>query len=764
MSGTATSEQHLAGAAGLEKDERLRILLLAGGILCALAVAVVVLRFYRLSELPPRLYLDEGVNGVSALQVLRGEHAFVFFPDFDGREGMIAYAIALAISLLGPTVLAVRLPTALASAGTVFAVFWLGWLLFGRDEESGRATPRRGLFIGGVGAGLLAVSIGQTVLGRSAYRSNFLPLLLSLCLALLWWGWRQRVSRGGTWRRVALAGACAGLLPYTCIQARFTPFLFLFFGLSFLLPIGRGEDKEERSERGTLSPRFSFLTSRLRSGPLKRNLPLAGIFVGVAGLVAAPILVHFALHPDHFFVRARAVWLFDPILSQGDHLGALLNNAWGYLLAFGFRGDLNWRHSFVGRPMLNPWEAFFFWLGVGMALWRWQRPACRLLLLWLGVMLLPAMLTSDTTTLPPNTQRMIGAAPAIYLLAAVGVWGAFQFLRDRSHALLWRANPAFLADDYRAAIVAGVLAGGLILGHGVLTYRTYFQRWAPFALESERLEWTRWRELTRVVSAQSTDANTAYVIPSYYKWHSSFEFLDQIPTPAHAVRMVAPDLTQRIQSTLATMENAPKVKVVAWNSPDHFYYYETERSLILLSRYGHYLGSEEYTNFQIHNYTDIVLDRSWTFYEELEPLTVHYDGGISLHGIALGQGAEQLSLQQPVNLGQARSLWVALQWQTAPDLGIDYSISLRLYNTEGGGVYQRDTRLEITNRRRTSRWLMDELPVDTVHQLDLPADLPPGDYELRLAVYDSETQEPTVELGVWEPEVTVAHLRLAEAQ
>ena len=146
-----------------------------------------MLRLHRLTELPPELYHDEGAHGLNALQVMQGEHA-VFFPDNNGREGLIVYAIALAISFLGRTTLAIRLPTALASAATVFAVFWLGWWLFSRDEKSERATPWRGLLIGGVGAGLLAMSLGQTVLGRTAFRGSFLTLLLSLCLALLWWG------------------------------------------------------------------------------------------------------------------------------------------------------------------------------------------------------------------------------------------------------------------------------------------------------------------------------------------------------------------------------------------------------------------------------------------------------------------------------------------------------------------------------------------------------------------------------------------------
>ena len=311
---------------------------------------------------------------MDALEVLQGKRA-VFFPRNNGREGMIVNAVALAISVLGRTVLAVRLPTALASAGTVFAVFWLGRVLFGRDERFDGAprrgateqdTPWRGLLIGGVGAGLLAVSLNQTLMGRTALRGNFLPLVLCLCLALLWRGWQER-----SWPRVALAGACAGLLAYTYIAARFTPLVFLLFGLSFALPLR------------------SVTWTRVRAASLKRNLPWVVIFLGVAGLVAAPMLLYFAQHPGDFFVRGSQLSVFDPSVSQGDPLGSLLFNVREHLLVLGFRSDPNWNRSF-GQPMLNPWEAFFFWLGVGMAVWRWQqRPPYRLLLIWL-VALIPA--------------------------------------------------------------------------------------------------------------------------------------------------------------------------------------------------------------------------------------------------------------------------------------------------------------------------------------------------------------------------------------
>ena len=734
MSDASSSQQHSTGAARSAKDEHLHLILVTGGILLALTLAVVLLRLQRLSELPPGLHQDEGSHAANALQVLRGEHA-VFFPErSDGLEGLMAYAVALSISLLGRTELALRLPAALASASAVFAVFWLGTLLFGREGENGTATPWRGLLAGGAGAGLLSVSLGQTIIGRTAFRGNFLPFLLSLCMALLWWGWRQRDRYNEKWWRVALAGACAGLLPYTYIPARFTPFLFLFFGLSFLPYL------------------CSAAKTRARSEMLN-----VGIFLGVAGLVAAPILIYFALNPEHFFLRSSKLSVFHPDRSQGDPLESLLRNVWEHLLAFGFRGDPAWRRNFAGQPMLNPWEALFFWLGVGMAVWRWQRPAYRLLLIWLGVMLLPAMLARDFV---PHTLRMIGAAPAIYLLVSVGFWETYRFLKDR-----------FFPEDWaRSAIATGVMVSGLILVQGVSTYRTYFQRWAeaPELYEEYEVEWT---DLVRVLQGKAPNADIVYLVPDGQRqlglqqnFHSySFDYLYQGAVPTLLFHTAMPDLAQKIESTLADVERLSAVKVVEWNLNAVWTGDENERMGFLLAKYGRFLGSENYGSFQIHTYTEIDLEHPWTFYEHLEPLAVNYDGGIDLQGVALGKGDEQLSFRQLLNLGQDRSLWVALKWRTAPGLDIDYAISLRLHDAEGAGVYQKDSVLWRPDHSYTGSGGPYEL-FDTLVQLEFPGDLPTGAYELRLVIYDSKTLKPTVELGVWEPELTLALLRLTKVQ
>ena len=313
---------------GQDGTEHRQIALVTAGILLTLALLTVALRLFRLDEVPLGLSTDSGIHGVDALQVLKGEHAVVF-PAFTPREGMVVYGVSLSTALLGRTMLALRLPAALANVGTVFALFWLGRLLFGRYERTGSAAPWRGLLIGGVGAGLLAVSIAHTVSGRGAFRANFLPLLLCLCFALIWKAWTQQ-----RWRDIVMAGVCAGLLPYTYIAARFTPLLFLLFGLSFLLPPNAFAKKRAQAE-----------------------LPRAAVFVGVTGLVAAPILIHFAQHPEHFFARSNMVSILQTGRGPLATLFALLNNVWDHLLAFGVSGNDYWRYNVPGRPLLNPFES-----------------------------------------------------------------------------------------------------------------------------------------------------------------------------------------------------------------------------------------------------------------------------------------------------------------------------------------------------------------------------------------------------------------------
>ena len=123
---------------------------------------------------------------------------------------------------------------------------------------------------------------------------------------------------------------------------------------------------------------------------------------------------------------------------------------------------------------------FFFWLGVGIAARHWQRPAYRLLLLWLAVLIAPALLSTDRSVgyEGPNTLRMIGAAPVVYLIIGLAIWETSGFLKDRFPGLGLRRGFSIRGNRIEPAFLVPVFVVGLVFTQGIFTFRTYFHDWA----------------------------------------------------------------------------------------------------------------------------------------------------------------------------------------------------------------------------------------------------------------------------------------------
>ena len=169
---------------------------------------------------------------------------------------------------------------------------------------------------------------------------------MPVLLTLLWWGWKER-----SWWRVILAGA---LLPYTYDSSAFHVSLLWF--------------------------ELSAAPTRCHEGESAGRTPVArpDWWPPRCSSISLCIAAHFSCAPR-------------PVRSQGNPLG-LYCLMCGIICWFWVFAETRLAQQLPRSAYAGPWEAFFFWLGVGMAVWRWQRrPAYRLLLLWLAVLILPAM-------------------------------------------------------------------------------------------------------------------------------------------------------------------------------------------------------------------------------------------------------------------------------------------------------------------------------------------------------------------------------------
>jgi 4-amino-4-deoxy-L-arabinose transferase-like glycosyltransferase len=377
----------------------------------ALTLLALTLRCWRLGTIPAGLHFDEAAHGLMVQdQIFRGETP-VFFSSYTGHEALFHYTLAPILALLGPTALALRLPAALWSSALVPLLYLLGRRFWGW---------RYGLL-----AALAAACGGWLLhLGRIGFRANTLPAVSALAIWLLY-----RALTGGRRRDWLLSGGMFGLSLYTYLAARalalLAPPLLLYLAI-WHRPLLR------RSGRGLL------------------------LFTAALLLVATPLIVHMLRVPSDLFARVGQI----SAGAAGDSwLATIGRQTIATLGMFGVRGAENGFFNLPSRPVFPGVVVLPFYAGVLFALWRWRDLRCALLLLWLLVMLLPTILADDA----PHWLRAIGAAPATYLLWAIGFGWLWEQL-----ARCWRWGHA-------AGAIAVLLCG---LWWSQATTREYFQVWA----------------------------------------------------------------------------------------------------------------------------------------------------------------------------------------------------------------------------------------------------------------------------------------------
>jgi hypothetical protein len=115
--------------------------------------------------------------------------------------------------------------------------------------------------------------------------------------------------------------------------------------------------------------------------------------------------------------------------------------------------------------------------------------------------------------------------------------------------------------------------------------------------------------------------------------------------------------------------------------------------------------------------------RGWTVPEDLTPVDVVFGDRVRLAGYRL----------EPTAPDPGDRLTVHLAWQAMAEMSASYHVFVHLTDAEGR-LWAQDDGVPAGWTRPTPGWAVGEV-VTEARALDLPADLPPGTYELRMGLY-----------------------------
>jgi hypothetical protein len=133
-------------------------------------------------------------------------------------------------------------------------------------------------------------------------------------------------------------------------------------------------------------------------------------------------------------VRIAEVDLPLRSLMNGDFAPAVTNSL-KILGMFGFRGDPLWRNNVAHLPVFDLLVALFFYIGLGISLWRWRKERYLFIVLWLFTAAIPSIVTIDA----PSSIRIINALPILTIIPVIGL-EVIQFFRPLS-TVLERLSP-----------------------------------------------------------------------------------------------------------------------------------------------------------------------------------------------------------------------------------------------------------------------------------------------------------------------------------
>lgn len=676
-----------------QRITRWELLLLTG-----IVVLGVALRLYQIDAIPPGLHNDEAAYALDAQAVLHGQHA-LFFERNSGREPFFIYLLALGFQIFGATPVTIRGTAALIGGATILTTWWMVREIFCFAPEQQRMPPR---WFALWAAAFLAISYWHLSFSRLGFRAITLPLLTTITFALLWRAWRQlrQLPTAPPLFSAFLGGAALGLTLYTYTAGRIAFVLFLATaGVTFWL-----------------APRFTIARRRL--------LIATSLFLGAALLVAAPLLLYFATHPDYFAVHAAELSIFSPTYAQDGPIDAFVRSLFATLLMFVSSPDLNLRHNPAQIPVFDPLLVVWLGLGVVIAIATWRKLTPAFALLWFALFLTPAIFSAER---PPHSLRALGVLPIVYVLPLL--------------AMAWVASRA----PIRTRPIMRLLPAPFWVFAAVVAAASYFGAWTPID-RFRPFFFVDFANLARDLAAPQLEG-TRWLLPLGAPY--GFNTVDFLLTHPDRFATVVTSDEEQASNSLAALTAAaspPDVYVLRWpfdpELPEFAWQFADPRGLVdfLLRRnsVGAATVGETPSGISYAAYT--LVDTPLFSLPDTERETItQFGDAMQLTAFNVGAGADAaLDMTGVLTFAADSPLWVVLRWQAQAPITSTVKTSLVVQDADGNWLTQVDDILAGARYPTATDWATAER-ANTYHVIDLPAGLAQGRYTLALRVYAEAT-------------------------
>ena len=324
------------------------------------------------------------------------------------------------------------------------------------------------------------------------------------------------------------------------------------------------------------------------------------------------------------------------------------------------------------------------------------------LLVWLlGGLALYYIAVLDRGAFNPRYSSFV--TPALYALMGLGLAG-WQRLWSPLAAvglllLLWGTGPAIWADQNDARFGREDMAGVT--------------------------DWLR-------QNATADDlilVDQKYPFGFYYQRYS----LDPAQTPvgpeAAAARYLFVDINTVDQQLTAWGQNVRRIFWVRWFESDTD---PRHAVTFLLDQAGQRAGEKDFRGYSI-DWWELTPPNHFALAPNLQPATYRFPPAVETVAISLPA--------EPIKPGAA--IPVVIRWQRTGETPMDRPLKARvaIYNANGSRKAQADARLLNDRHVMPVQWSPTDQPLN-VYRLETETELKPGQYELRLLVYDEETLEP----------------------